>query len=168
MINKNISFINFSNNNKLTSTEKSLYRDVLHLSLNASTSNKLSESPNRKLSSRLDWNASFKPSGVSSYSAASEPAAKREVKHRTVPFTHYLTPSGQKILPQLIKSMEKGTKPEDFAIMMVALESHKLLETEIDKISNFSQFHRSITEAFGPEKVGSRYGLKKTLIASTA
>ena len=161
MINKNESFINvFKTKTVPSSTERDLGQAFSYFK--TITKKKDIESSNRKSSSRLDWKANFKPSGVSSYLAASEPAAKQEETRRVITFLLFLTPTGQEILPQLVQLMKAGTKPQDFAIMLFALQDFGYLNRSIEKIQNVSLVHRALQETFGP-KVGSRENLRKNI-----
>lgn len=93
------------------------------------------------------------------------PTQKKRKKARgTIPFRHFLKPRGQEILPELIKLMQKDAKPEDFAIMLFALQEHNLLRHDIIKI-NLSDLHRSLLDTFGRnvKSIGSYEALRKNI-----
>lgn len=94
------------------------------------------------------------------------PTKEKEEKKNSIPFLFFLTPQGREILPQLVILMERpGTKPEDFAIMLFALQQLGLLQQgEVKGIDFKSILYKSIKYTFRSSKVGSYEALRKNLL----
>lgn len=109
---------------------------------------------------------------LSSFRASSTTTKNTPTKERrkktstTIPFYVFLTPEGQAVLPRLITVMEGlSTKPEDYTIMLYALQQLGLIkDIKVKNIDFKAIIYRSLKHCFGSSSgVGSYEAFRKNL-----